>query len=148
MFNKRDREEEVTLSSTEKSIETIIGEGTEFEGTITSRTALRVDGVVKGDSTGPVIIGASGEVSGTITTKQIFIAGTINGNVVIEDRTEFVSGGYLHGDLITGDLIIEKGASFDGNCKTKNAVNGKLKENNAHSQKNEPKTEQKTDPKI
>ncbi|MEG1384578.1 MAG: polymer-forming cytoskeletal protein, partial [Oscillospiraceae bacterium] len=83
MFNKRDREEEVTLSSTEKSIETIIGEGTEFEGTITSRTALRVDGVVKGDikSTGSVIIGASGEVSGTITSKQIFIAGTINGNV-------------------------------------------------------------------
>ena len=122
MFGKRETAEEVTMTTASQSIETIIGEGAEFEGTITTKTALRVDGRVKGDiqSTGSVIIGAAGEVVGKIFAKQMFIAGTVVGNVSAEDRTEFVSGGYLHGDLITGDLIIEKGASLDGNCKTKN----------------------------
>lgn len=50
MFGKREAAKEVTMTTASQSIETIIGEGAEFEGTITTKTALRVDGRVKGDN--------------------------------------------------------------------------------------------------
>lgn len=120
MFEKKKSDIPYSVSSAQ-SIETIIGEGASFEGTITTRTALRIDGHVKGDikSTGTVIIGQTGSVEGTVAAMDTFIAGTINGNVTTDGKTEFVAGGFLKGDLNTGLLIIEQGASFEGNCKTK-----------------------------
>lgn len=125
MFRKEPESISIAPNANSKSIETVIGEGSLFEGTITARSALRVDGAVTGEikSAGNVIIGASGEVQGTITANQLYIAGTIYGNITVTERTEFVSGGYLKGDITTGDLIVEKGAAFEGNCKMKATEN-------------------------
>ena len=109
-----------------QTIETIIGSGATFQGTIITKTALRIDGIIQGDvqSTNTVIIGEDGIVRGTVNAGDMLIAGTIEGNVISAGRTEFVPGGYLKGDIQTGELIIQQGAGFEGNCKT-NTPQGK-----------------------
>lgn len=113
-----------TSSSHTQTIETVVGAGAVFEGTISTQTALRVDGTITGDikSTGTVIVGADGTVNGTVAAADLLIAGTVEGNVTASGRTEFVPGGYLHGDLTTGDLVIQQGAALDGKCKTNNGT--------------------------
>ena len=51
-----------------QTIETIIGSGATFQGTIITKTALRIDGIIQGDvqSTNTVIIGEDGIVRGTV----------------------------------------------------------------------------------
>ncbi|MEA4910991.1 MAG: polymer-forming cytoskeletal protein [Oscillospiraceae bacterium] len=111
-----------TSSSKGDVMETIIGESTVFEGCVLSSATLRVDGTVKGEikSKGSVIIGASGRIVGNVAAKELYIAGNIDGNIVVEERTEFAQGGYLHGDMTTKDLLVEQGAAFDGKCNMKN----------------------------
>lgn len=125
MFKPKREEIKATPTQPQQSIQTIIGSETVFEGTVTTKSPMRVDGVVKGDidSVNTVIVGSTGEINGTVKANDLYIAGTVNGDVEVSGKTEFVSGGYLHGNLATTDLIMENGASFDGMCKTKNQNN-------------------------
>lgn len=122
MFKTKREEVKTTTTQSQQSIQTIIGSETVFEGTVTTKSPMRVDGIVKGDidSVNTVIVGPTGEINGTVKANDLYIAGTINGDVEVTNKTEFVSGGYLHGNLSTMDLIMENGASFDGMCKTQN----------------------------
>ena len=118
MFEKdRKRSTEITVSS--NMVETIIGQGVLFEGTVTASTTLRIDGTLKGEiqSSGAVIIGEGGQVVGNITAQQLLIAGSVTGKVEVGDKTEFTETGYLQGDLVTDVLVITDGAVFDGSCK-------------------------------
>lgn len=70
---------------------TLVEEGTEFKGTMSSNCPIVVMGKVEGDVTGPVIhVTPSGVVSGTVKVKQLHSAGELAGEV--EADTVEISG--------------------------------------------------------
>ena len=98
---------------------TVIGSGTMFEGVISSKENVCVEGVFKGKilSEGCVIIGETGKVEADIKADTIFMSGEVHGNMVAKTKLEITSHGKLRGNIKTGSLIIAEGVLFEGNCQ-------------------------------
>lgn len=102
--------------------DTIIGEGSSFEGDIKSDAGLRVEGQIKGDiqCDGDVTIGEKGLVHSNISARNIIIAGTVHGNVHATTKLSIHAKGKLYGNIITHTLCIEEGSIFEGTSKMEN----------------------------
>ena len=100
-------------------IDTIIGNGTVIEGTLTSRESISVEGTVRGklETEGNVVVGANGVVEADILANTVLIGGSVSGNIVARTRLEITSSGKLCGDIQTGSLIIAEGVLFEGKCR-------------------------------
>ena len=98
-------------------VNTLIGEGCEFEGNLNLSTATRIDGKIKGNikSEGMLIIGETGSVEGDIRCSEILIHGIVNGNIDAR-RIEIKRGATLNGDIKVEVLVIEEGAVYNGHC--------------------------------
>jgi cytoskeletal protein CcmA (bactofilin family) len=101
-----------------KGYNTLLGEGTAFEGVISVPHSVRVDGQFKGkiDTEETVTIGPAGIVEADIRAKSAIILGKVKGNIFAEDRIHLESKSALVGDIKTRELVIDEGAVFDGNC--------------------------------
>ncbi len=101
-----------------KGLYTILGEGTKFEGSINVPHNVRIDGEFNGkiETSEVITIGPNGFVKADIKAKSAIVAGTIEGNVIVEDRVELEANSSLTGDLRVKDLVINEGAVFHGNC--------------------------------
>ena len=98
-------------------VNTLIGEGCEFEGNLNLSTATRIDGKIKGNikSEGMLIIGETGSVEGDIRCSEILIHGVVNGNIDAR-KIELRKGAVLNGDVRVDVLVIEEGAVYNGQC--------------------------------
>lgn len=98
------------------STDTLIGEGSLFEGKIKSEAGLRVEGRIVGDidCAGDVTIGENGTASSHIQARNVVIAGKVTGNVSASGKLTLKSTGLLHGNLSALELSIESGAVFHG----------------------------------
>lgn len=107
MFNKKPQVD---------SVDTIIGADTTFEGNISSKTSLRVEGQVNGiiHVDGDVTVGKEGSIQQTITARNITIAGRIEGTLEASEKLHLLSSGEFKGKAIMGSIEIEEGASFEG----------------------------------
>jgi cytoskeletal protein CcmA (bactofilin family) len=99
--------------------DTLIGEGTHFEGRIKSEASIRIEGQITGDveCTGDVIVGEKGAVKSNISARDIIIAGTVTGNVVTKGKLTITSTGSLHGNISATSFIIDEGGIFQGTSK-------------------------------
>ena len=100
-----------------QALNTIIGRGTSFEGTMEVENSVRIDGVFKGElnCSGALTISQTGEVHAKIGGKEIYINGTVYGTlraekVHLDSQTRFI------GDIFSSSLSISEGAVFHGNC--------------------------------
>ncbi|MFC1591933.1 polymer-forming cytoskeletal protein [Thermodesulfobacteriota bacterium] len=100
-------------------LDTLIGNGTIFEGTLTSKESLCVEGTVRGKIVceGSVIIGEKGRVDADIFADTVLLGGEVNGNIVSKTKLEITTSGKLRGDIKTGSLIIAEGVLFEGKCQ-------------------------------
>jgi cytoskeletal protein CcmA (bactofilin family) len=100
------------------NIDTIVGPHGYFEGILSSRQSLRIDGMVKGriECKDTVIIGHEGKVEGDIDADNIFIAGELTGNAKARDCLEISKSGRMFGDISTAKLVVAEGVVFDGSC--------------------------------
>lgn len=99
--------------------DTLIGEGTVFEGKIKSEASIRVEGCVIGDieSTGDVTIGENGSARSNISARDLILAGQLTGNVEVRGKLIIRATGSLIGNLSAHSLLIESGGVFQGNSK-------------------------------
>lgn len=106
----------ITVSST--VAETIIGSETKYKGTVTTSKTIRIDGLFEGEikSGGDVILGETGVFKGTINCKTLFNSGSIEGTFIVEEKLECTSIGIVKGELTVRELVLPKGAIFDGTC--------------------------------
>ncbi|HNS72717.1 MAG TPA: polymer-forming cytoskeletal protein [bacterium] len=113
------------MKSTDKPGElgTILGKGTVVDGNIKVEHSLRIDGKVVGDVTSgdTLIVGAEGEIKGTVKVKNLVLGGKITGSVLSQGRTVLEARSELRGELKTGKLVIDEGAMFDGKCSMSEA---------------------------
>ncbi|MBI3991979.1 MAG: polymer-forming cytoskeletal protein [Candidatus Lambdaproteobacteria bacterium] len=100
----------------------LLGTDSRFQGVVRFSGTLRVDGEIKGDITSPagsgsvLIVNAQAVVEGDIVSDSVLISGRVVGNIQARDRVEIFRTGYLRGDMHTGDIMIEGGAEFQGQC--------------------------------
>jgi cytoskeletal protein CcmA (bactofilin family) len=96
-----------------------IAEGTVFTGNITASKGIKINGVIKGSVTcnGKVIVGKSGIIEGEIKCLNAEIEGVLKSAITVKELLELKSTANLQGEIITGRLSVEPGASFTGSCK-------------------------------
>jgi cytoskeletal protein CcmA (bactofilin family) len=96
----------------------MIGVGTTIEGNISSSENIRFDGNLVGNlnTKGKVFVGQSGKVTGEIRCKNCEVEGVIDGRVVVEELLSLRAVSRLYGEIKTGKLAIEPGATFTGKC--------------------------------
>jgi len=96
--------------------DTLIGEGTSFEGKIKSEAGLRVEGQMNGDidCAGDVTIGENGVARSHIKARNVVIAGKVMGDVAAAAKLTIKATGHLNGNLSALELSIESGGIFHG----------------------------------
>lgn len=100
-------------------IDTLIGKNTKFTGKIEAKGSIRIDGELEGDILvdGNVTIGPEGKIIGNITCINIYISGTVSGNVYCKEQLRLGNTSKLVGDAEVKTLIVDENAIFDGKCK-------------------------------
>lgn len=99
-------------------LNTIIGKGTYFEGSVKVQSSIRIDGHIKGRITtsDTLIVGKEGEVDGEVSAKNAIIGGKVRGKIQASGRVVLESPSVFQGELKTAKLVINEGAFFDGVC--------------------------------
>jgi len=95
-----------------------IAKGTSIQGDISTEGVLRIDGTLIGsvESTGKVVVGPSGKIEGSIRCVSANISGEVKAKVIVKDLLTLQASAKLQGDITTGKLAIEPGATFSGSC--------------------------------
>ena len=122
MFKKSE-----TISS--EKINTLIGHGTRFEGSLHASGTIRIDGEFQGDIhlKGDIIIGEEGKIVGNINANNIVNSGMIQGNITTANQLKICSNGKVLGDIQVKSLIVEEKANFDGKCKMQGEIIQEIK---------------------
>jgi len=102
---------------------TIISKGSKISGEFTLTAKLHIDGEVDGkvNSSNLVSIGKDGKFTGEMKVKKLLLNGVFEGKIEAE-IIEITNGGKLIGEIIIENLIIEKGAIFEGTSTLKQKV--------------------------
>ncbi len=137
----------MTMSETEKK--TLVEEGTEFKGSLTSRCPVEVRGRIDGDLNAPslhvstsgavsgkVHVGqlvSQGEIAGEFDAEAIYLSGTVKDNTVIRAKTLEVKLAAQNGSkmqVIFGEVMLDVG---DAPRDAAQAGSGKKKKGDAES---------------
>ena len=101
-----------------------IAKNTSLIGDITSDGDFRVDGKIEGTikTTGRVVIGKDGIVSGIVDCTNADIEGTFSGKLIVDQILSLKGTADISGDVIMGKLSVEPGAVFNATCAMKGSV--------------------------
>ncbi|MFQ5863720.1 MAG: polymer-forming cytoskeletal protein [bacterium] len=128
-------------------LNTIIGKGSTFEGTLKVQSTLRVDGKVKGKITtsDSLVVGKEGDINGEVAVKNAIVGGKLRGKLQASGKVVFEANSVFNGELKTSKLVIDEGAIFEGVCSMSD---GKIAENKSQLPKSVPSfVDQKQEPK-
>lgn len=107
-------------SVTQPPAESVIGPGFMLEGeaiTIRCKGSLRIDGNIRADlHTTRLVVGKEAAISGAIAAEEVEVYGQVRGailarHLVLHNTAE------VEGDLVSHELTVEQGASFDGRSR-------------------------------
>lgn len=101
------------------NVDTIIGKEMSFNGTLTGKGILRVDGNVTGEivQNGDIVVGESGNIEANIKARHITISGSVKGNVEASGLLQLLPVARVFGDIKVQNLSIADGAVFKGACE-------------------------------
>lgn len=121
MFNNKEKKIPGTLnkgSESSNSSINLIGAGTVIEGDIRSNGDIRIDGTVHGKvvSKAKVVVGSTGSVEGDVSCQNSDLSGTVKGKMSVSELLFLKSSAKIIGDIVTGKLVVEVGATFTGSC--------------------------------
>ena len=97
-------------------INAFMGANTTYEGKLTFQGAVRIDGVFSGEivSDGALIVGKDAQVDGTLSVGELVLSGKFTGEVRATRRVLIHKAGYLEGILRSPVLVMEEGATIQG----------------------------------
>lgn len=110
MFNKK---------KTPLAMDTVLGEFTSFNGNIESEGSVKILGKIEGDvkASGDVYIEPTSTVTGNVYGSNVYISGTIHGNVLSKGILHLMTQAKLLGDIEVNSIVTDEGAIFQGNCR-------------------------------
>lgn len=101
-------------------ITTLLGPGTRFEGKLSFEGCVRIDGAFVGQirSAETLIVGDGAEVRAEIDVGTLIVrGGEVHGNVRATEAIELFAPCKVVGDLHSPQISIERGVSFQGQCR-------------------------------
>ena len=95
---------------------TVVGRGTQLEGTLLSAESIRIDGEARGTiaARGDVILSSHSHVEADIRAENVVMGGELRGNIRARTRTELAASGRLVGKIRSKLLVVREGAQFSG----------------------------------
>lgn len=105
----------------ENKVATIIGQGTELTGEISSKGTIRIEGKVRGrvNCEDTIVVQETGRVKADLIAGQVIISGHVEGNVFAHDRLEITNQARLIGNITSPRVSISEGVIFEGTCSMK-----------------------------
>lgn len=97
----------------------MISEGSTIDGSLITKNDVRVSGKVEGtvNSKSKLILSSTGFVNGNVEAADADIAGKIEGEVEVSNKLILRKSAVIDGDLYTNSLLVEEGATINGNIK-------------------------------
>ena len=98
-------------------ITTLIGDGCEFEGNMSSSSSTRIDGKLNGRITGEssIVVGENGVILGEVKAVETIVYGKVEG-IIESSSLEIKRSGMVLGDIFIESLIVEDGGIYNGRC--------------------------------
>lgn len=96
---------------------TVVGAGLCIKGEISGDEDVLVEGIVEGNlqlRNGVLTVRPDGKIQANIVAQAVVVYGDVKGNIAARDRIEIKKDGSVTGDLTTGRIIIDDGATFKG----------------------------------
>ncbi len=111
-------------ASSSGAVNSLIGQGSRFEGTTRIEGTLRVDGMYQGavEVGETLVVGKPGEFSGEVKARDVVVCGTLRGTIEATGVVELQRGCRFEGDVRTRTLIVEEGVFFQGSCQMDDAA--------------------------
>jgi cytoskeletal protein CcmA (bactofilin family) len=93
-----------------------IDQGSSFEGKLSFKDTVRIDGHFSGEITSEntLVVGESGVIEADIHSQVVIVSGTIHGNVIATRKVVLHKTAELQGDVETPCLVVEEGAVLNG----------------------------------
>src|SRR5215831_18170184 len=95
-----------------------ISQGIRIKGEVTGTEDLFVDGFVEGKlnltANSCLTIGPNGNIKADLVAREIIVRGKVEGKVIARDKLQIGSTGEINGEVQTGRLAIEDGATLRG----------------------------------
>jgi len=108
------------MKKRKNQINAFLGQETEFEGNLSFKGIVRIDGRFKGEITteGTLIVGETGIINSDIHASCVVISGEVHGRIVAGEKIEILAPGKVFGDIEAPSVTINAGVIFEGNCHT------------------------------
>lgn len=96
--------------------DTIIGNGVAVEGTLQTAGDIQINGFFKGKliTQGDVVIGEHAEVVANISAQNVYVAGSVVGDITALEKLEIMETGKVAGNVSSSALAIESGGILKG----------------------------------
>jgi len=93
-----------------------IDQGSEFEGKLSFKDTVRIDGSFSGEiaSENTLVVGETGEIDANIESQTVIISGTVTGDVKANQKIVLHKTAVVQGNLTATTFVVEEGASFNG----------------------------------
>ncbi len=97
-------------------VNSLIGEGSIFEGKFYIQGSLQINGKFEGDirTDDQIIIGETGKVKTNITARKVIVAGTLIGNINASEEVLLLETGRVLGDIAAPLINLNKGVVVQG----------------------------------
>ena len=96
-----------------------IDQGSEFEGKLSFRDTVRIDGTFSGEisSDNTLIVGESGQIHATIKSVCVVISGLVEGDIHASDQIMLHKTAVVNGNLEAPAIMMEEGAQLNGSVR-------------------------------
>jgi len=108
------------ISKQAEKLKSFLGTESEFQGDLTVRGTLRMDGTITGRvQADQVILSETAMIKGDILAQRIVVGGKVEGILRAPDLVEIQSKGKVRGEIHTNKLMVMEGGEFNGQIKMK-----------------------------
>jgi len=107
---------ETKKASEGEVVPTLVEAGTRFDGLVSFRGAVRVEGLVVGEvvAEGTLWVASQGELHGRVETDEVLVDGCCEGEIAARERIELRPSARVSGRLEAPRLLVADGSLFDG----------------------------------
>ncbi len=97
----------------------VVAKGTRIEGSFRSPENIRMDGTIVGElrCDKKLVMGEGSIVEGKVFAQDAVIMGAVKGEIVISETLHLQSTAKIEGNVSAKFLIVDEGATFNGDCK-------------------------------
>lgn len=124
MVFRRPGERSTEIRDAAERVDSILGSGVAWQGTLTGTGGIRIDGAFDGEIAlrGLVVIGEQGRVTSEhIRAATVIVAGSLKGDITA-GKVEITRTGRVWGDVVTTSFSTEEGAFLRGKITMEDQV--------------------------